>query len=45
MEKQENVEIITIRHYDDEIYRQYDLDENIIIKQVSPQSIRIVRKK
>ena len=45
VDKQENVEIITIRHYDDEIYRQYDLDENIIIKQVSPQSIRIVRKK
>jgi predicted metal-dependent peptidase len=45
VEKQENLEMITIRHYDDEIYRQYDLDENIIIKQVSPQSIRIVRKK
>ena len=45
VEKQENVEMITIRHYDDEIYRRYDLDENIIIKQVSPQSIRIVRKK
>lgn len=44
VEKQENVEMITIRHYDDEIYRRYDLDENIIIKQVSPQSIRIVRK-
>jgi aspartate kinase len=45
VEKQENLEMITIRHYDDEIYRRYDLDENIIIKQVSPQSIRIVRNK
>ena len=45
VEKQENLEMITIRHYDDEIYRRYDLDENIIIKQVSPQSIRIVRYK
>ena len=45
VDKQEDVEMITIRHYDDEIYRRYDLDENIIIKQVSPQSIRIVRNK
>jgi aspartate kinase len=45
VEKQENLEMITIRHYDHEIYRRYDLDENIIIKQVSPQSIRIVRNK
>ena len=45
VETLKDVEMITIRHYNDEIYRRYDLDENIIIKQVSPQSIRIVRYK
>ena len=45
VETLKDVEMITIRHYNDEIYRRYDLDENIIIKQVSPQSMRIVRYK
>ena len=46
VEKSENVEMVTIRYYNDELYQRYAaFDERIIIKQVTPHSLRIVRHK
>lgn len=46
VEKSENVEMVTIRYYNDELYQRYAAyDERIIIKQVTPHSLRIVRTK
>ena len=45
MEKSEDVEMVTIRYYNDELYRRYAFDERIIIKQVTPDSLRFVRRK
>ena len=45
VEKIENVEMITIRYFTDELYHRYAFDERIIIKQVTPDSLRFVRHK
>jgi len=45
VDKMENVEMVTIRYYNDELYRRYAFDERIIIKQTTPHSLRFVRTK
>ena len=46
VEKLEDVEMVTIRYYNDELYQRYAaFDERIIIKQVTPHSLRFVRYK
>jgi aspartate kinase len=45
VEKTEGVEMVTIRYYNDELYHRYAFDERIIIKQVTPHSLRFVRHK
>lgn len=45
VEKIEDVEMVTIRYYNDELYRRYAFDERIIIKQSTPHSLRFVRTK
>ena len=45
VDKQEDVEMVTIRYYNDELYHRYAFDERIIIKQVTPDSLRFVRRK
>ena len=43
VEKTEDVEMVTIRYYNEELYRRYAFDERIIIKQSTPHSLRFVR--
>ena len=45
VDKTEDVELVTIRYYDDELYRRYAFDERIVIKQTTPHSLRFVRTK
>lgn len=45
VEKIEDVEMITIRYYTEELYHRYAFDERIIIKQSTPHSLRFVRTK
>ena len=45
VDKREDVELVTIRYYNDELYRRYAFDERIIIKQTTPHSLRFVRSK
>ena len=45
VEKSEDVEMVTIRYYNDELYHRYAFDERIIIKQATPHSLRFVRRK
>ena len=45
VEKREDVELVTIRYYNDELYRRYAFDERIIIKQTTPHSLRFIRSK
>ena len=45
VEKREDVELVTIRYYNDELYRRYAFDERIIIKQTTPHSLRFVRSR
>ena len=45
VEKIEDVEMVTIRYYTDELYHRYAFDERIIIKQTTPHSLRFVRTK
>lgn len=45
VEKIEDVEMVTIRYYNDEYYRRYAFDERIIIRQTTPHSLRFVRTK
>jgi aspartate kinase len=45
VEKQEDVVLVTIRYYNEELYRQYAFDERIVIKQTTPHSLRFVRTK
>ncbi|MBQ8493499.1 MAG: aspartate kinase [Alistipes sp.] len=45
VEKNEDVEMVTIRYYNDELYHRYAFDERIIIKQTTPHSLRFVRTK
>ena len=45
VEKREDVELVTIRYYNDDLYRRYAFDERIIIKQTTPHSLRFVRSK
>jgi aspartate kinase len=43
VEKTEDVEMVTIRYYNEELYHRYAFDERIIIKQSTPHSLRFVR--
>ena len=45
VEKIEDVEMVTIRYYTDELYHRYAFDERIIIKQTTPHSLRFVKTK
>ena len=45
VDKMEDVELVTIRYYDDELYRRYAFDERIVIKQTTPHSLRFIRTK
>ena len=45
VEKREDVELVTIRYYNDDLYRRYAFDERIIIKQTTPHSLRFIRTK
>ena len=45
VEKRDDVELVTIRYYNDELYRRYAFDERIVIKQTTPHSLRFVRTK
>lgn len=45
VEKIEDVEMVTIRYYNEELYHKYAFDERIIIKQTTPHSLRFVRRK
>jgi hypothetical protein len=36
---------VTIRYYNEELYRQYAFDERIVIKQTTPHSLRFIRTK
>lgn len=43
VEKRDDVEMVTIRYYTDELYHRYAFDDRIIIKQTTPHSLRLVR--
>jgi aspartate kinase len=43
VEKTENLEMVTIRYYTEELYQHYAMDKRIIIKQTTPHSLRFVR--
>ena len=45
VEKSEDVEMVTIRYYNEELYRKYAFDERIIIKQSTPHTLRLERTK
>ena len=45
VEKSEDVQMVTIRYYNDELYHKYAFDERIIIKQSTPHTLRFVRTK
>ena len=45
VEKMEDLEMVTIRYYTEELYQQYAMDKRIIIKQTTPHSLRFVRTK
>ena len=45
VDKSEDVEMVTIRYYNNELYHKYAFDERIIIKQTTPHSLRFVRTK
>ncbi len=44
VEKQEDVELLTVRSYTDELYERYALADDVIIKQTTPHSLRLVRR-
>ncbi|MBQ2364056.1 MAG: aspartate kinase, partial [Alistipes sp.] len=43
VEMTDSVELVTIRYYNEELYRRYAFDERIIIKQTTPHSLRFIR--
>ena len=45
VEKSEDVQMVTIRYYNDELYHKHAFDERIIIKQSTPHTLRFVRTK
>lgn len=44
VDKTEGIELLTIRSYNDELYRRYAFSDEILIKQTTPHSLRLVRK-
>ena len=44
VDKIEGIELLTIRSYTDELYRRYAFSDDILIKQTTPHSLRLVRK-
>lgn len=45
VEKMEDMEMVTIRYYTEELYHNYAFDKRIVIKQTTPHSLRLVRSK
>ena len=45
VEKDSDMVLVTIRYYNDALYREYAFDERIVIKQTTPHSLRFVRTK
>ena len=45
VEKTEDVALITIRYYNEELYDKYASDKRILIRQTTPHSLRFVRTK
>ena len=45
VDKRDDVEMVTIRYYTEELYHRYAFDKRIIIKQATPHSLRFVRTK
>ncbi len=45
VEKESDMVLVTIRYYNDALYREYAFDERIVIKQTTPHSLRFVRTK
>ena len=45
VEKMEDMEMVTIRYYTEELYHNYAFDTRIVIKQTTPHSLRLVRSK
>ena len=43
VEKSDDVVLVTIRYYNEELYHRYAFDKRIIIKQTTPHSLRFVR--
>ena len=45
VEKMEDMEMVTVRYYTEELYHNYAFDKRIVIKQTTPHSLRLVRSK
>ena len=45
VDKMEDMEMVTIRYYTEELYHNYAFDKRIVIKQTTPHSLRLVRSK
>lgn len=45
VEKREDVELLTVRSYTDELYDRYAKAGDVIIKQTTPHSLRLVRRR
>ncbi len=45
VEKDSDMVLVTIRYYNDALYREYAFDKRIVIKQTTPHSLRFVRTK
>lgn len=45
VEKMEDMEMVTIRYFTEELYHNYAFDKRIVIKQTTPHSLRLVRSK
>ena len=42
VEKIDNVELLTIRNYNDELYRKYASQQDLLVRQSNPVSVRVV---
>ena len=42
VELHDNVGLLTIRNYNDDLYNRYVRQQNHIVRQVNPESVRVV---
>ena len=42
VEKIDDVELLTIRNYTDELYDRYASDQDLLVRQSNPASVRVV---